>query len=279
MINDDETGDLADKAVNGDHAAIEALVKVLQHPVYNMALKMLYLPSDAEDATQEILIKIVTHLSGFRHESSFKTWAYRIAANHLINLKKKGAKKFFTDFDSLKENGDQYLDVAVNYKPVDAEKELLIKEIRLSCLHGVLLYLSPEHRIAFIIGELLGATGKEAAEILEISEAAYRKRLSRARHEMQDFMGCGCGLISPSNPCRCEQLTGFALKSRWIQPDSLRFATHPMRRETFVDTLKEIEATDEMQRVAALYKQMPEFAAPEKIADYFETLFHQQDNT
>jgi RNA polymerase sigma factor (sigma-70 family) len=49
---------------------------------------MLYHPQDAEDATQEILVKILTRLSSFEGRSSFRTWLYRIAVNHLLNIRR-----------------------------------------------------------------------------------------------------------------------------------------------------------------------------------------------
>ena len=72
------------KAQQGDAAALEALIVEIQGKVYGLALRMLWHPEDAKDATQEILLRVVTHLASFRGESSFSTWVYRIAANHLL---------------------------------------------------------------------------------------------------------------------------------------------------------------------------------------------------
>jgi DNA-directed RNA polymerase specialized sigma24 family protein len=49
---------------------------------------MLWHPEDARDATQEILTRVITHLGGFRRESAFMTWTYRIAANYLSSVRK-----------------------------------------------------------------------------------------------------------------------------------------------------------------------------------------------
>ena len=72
----------------GDGHALEALLEAVQGPVYGLALRMLWHPADAEDATQEILIKVVTHLSQFRGDSSFKTWMFRVATNHLLKAQR-----------------------------------------------------------------------------------------------------------------------------------------------------------------------------------------------
>jgi len=75
------------RAQQGDQAALEELIAQIQSKVYGLALRMLWHPEDAQDATQEILLRVVTHLATFRGESSFYTWVYRIAANHLFRFR------------------------------------------------------------------------------------------------------------------------------------------------------------------------------------------------
>ena len=75
---------LVEAAKEGDKKALETLILKIQDKIYGLALRMLYNPSDAEDASQEILLKIITHLGTFRGESAFTTWMYRVAVNHLL---------------------------------------------------------------------------------------------------------------------------------------------------------------------------------------------------
>ena len=75
-------------ALEGDRGALEYLIRSIQDRIYRLSLKMLYHISDSEDATQDILIKIVTRLDSFRQESTFDTWAMKIASNHLQNKSK-----------------------------------------------------------------------------------------------------------------------------------------------------------------------------------------------
>ena len=79
---------LADKATSGDREALESLVVGVQDMVFNLSLRMLGTFADAEDAAQDILLKMITHLSSFRGESAFTTWVFRIAVNHLKDYKK-----------------------------------------------------------------------------------------------------------------------------------------------------------------------------------------------
>lgn len=67
------------RAQAGNRQALETIVEGIQGKVYELALRMLGHPSDAEDAAQEILIKVITRMGSFRGESAFYTWVYRIA--------------------------------------------------------------------------------------------------------------------------------------------------------------------------------------------------------
>ena len=82
--NNEELQDLVKKATAGDKKALEALVTEVQDMVFNLSLRMLGTFSDAEDAAQDILLKMITHLSSFRGDSAFTTWVFSIAVNHQI---------------------------------------------------------------------------------------------------------------------------------------------------------------------------------------------------
>src|SRR5690242_21860858 len=90
--------ELIEQAKNGDRAALEQLVLRHQAWIYNIAVRMVFQPQDAEEVTQEVLVKVVTRLSTFKGESRFRTWLYRIAANHVLNMKRRGGEPRVTTF-------------------------------------------------------------------------------------------------------------------------------------------------------------------------------------
>src|SRR6201988_4525232 len=92
---DDE---LVERAQSGDRTALEKLVLRHQAWIYNIAVRMVFHPQDAEEVTQEVLIKVITKLSTFKGESTFRTWLYRIAANHVLNMKRRSAEAKVTTF-------------------------------------------------------------------------------------------------------------------------------------------------------------------------------------
>lgn len=78
---------LIGKAVDGDKKSLETVIMSVQDLIFNLSLRMLGTFADAEDASQDIIVKVITHLSSFRKESAFSTWVYRIAVNHLKDYK------------------------------------------------------------------------------------------------------------------------------------------------------------------------------------------------
>ena len=92
---------LVARARSGSRAALEDLVRRHQGWIYNIAIRMLYHPQDAEDATQEILIKAVTRLLSFEGRSSFRTWLYRIVVNHVLNMKRGRLEQTSSKFPLL----------------------------------------------------------------------------------------------------------------------------------------------------------------------------------
>src|ERR1700751_5315351 len=99
--------DLVEQAKNGDRTAFEKLVLRHQAWVYNIAVRMVFQPQDAEEVTQEVLVKVITKLSIFKGESKFRTWLYRIAANHVLNMKHRRAETptlTFADYGAALDN-------------------------------------------------------------------------------------------------------------------------------------------------------------------------------
>src|SRR3954447_2004327 len=174
--------ELVEQARNGDRAAIEKLVLRHQAWVYNIAVRMVFQPQDAEEVTQEVLIKVITKLGTFQGESSFRTWLYRIAANHVLNMKRRGAEArapTFADYGAAID-GTPDLDLP-DPRSVPVALPLLVEEAKNGCTMGMLLCLDPKQRLIFTLGEILGASDTVGGEVLEMSADNFRQCLSRAR--------------------------------------------------------------------------------------------------
>ncbi|MCI0554457.1 MAG: RNA polymerase sigma factor [Anaerolineae bacterium] len=251
--------ELVQAARAGNRAALEELVKRIQAPLYNLAVRMLWLPADAEDATQEILIKIITHFGEFRGDSRFRTWAWRIAANHLLTTRKRRAEQHALSFDEFADDLDHNFSDEALVVPDNVDERLLVEEAKIGCMQAMLLCLSREERAAYVVGEIFGMTDKEGAELFDITPAAYRKRLSRARKAIRDFMKRKCGLANPANRCRCRRRVKPAIEKQRLDPAHLRFA----RDGDDPAVLRGITEMDELGRAAALFRTHPTYQPPD----------------
>jgi len=250
-------------AKEGNKKALEELVLEIQDNIYGLALRMLYNPSDAEDAAQEILLKIITNLGTFRGESSFSTWMYRVASNYLLTTRKHRAEREAMSFEEYEKSID--LKSAVGWQELQSGtlNHLFVKEIRISCLQGLLLCLDREHRLAFLLVDIFGVNSEQGSAILEITATAFRKRLSRARERIQDFLTRNCALINPDNPCKCENYLASYIVDGKLNDEHIVFAKHPYRLKNEESALNCVKEMDELNKIAALYKRYPDFHAPD----------------
>lgn len=220
----EELGNLVGKATAGDKKALETLVESVQDIVFNLSLRMLGTFADAEDATQDILLKMITHLSSFRGDSSFVTWVFSIAVNHLKNYKKHMFAHYPLSFEYY---GDDIENGKIQDVPdltQNVEKDILAEELRMSCTNVMLQCLDTESRCIFILGTMFKVDSRIAGDILGMTPEAYRKRLSRIRKKMADFLGQYCGEYGGGR-CKCKDRVNYAIQSHRMNPLQLDYVT------------------------------------------------------
>lgn len=241
-VTDKTDESLIDSALGGNKKSLEELVLRHQAWIYNVSLRMVFYPQDAEDVTQEILIKMITKLSGFRKESSFRTWLYRIVVNHVLNMKKsRGENNHSSSFEDYGRIIDNTPDMPLPEKSIEnVEMKILVDEVKVSCMTGMLLCLDRDQRLVYILGVIIGVTDKVGAELFEITRDNFRQKLSRARRDIASFMTNKCGLINKNNPCRCEKKTKFLIECGYVNPKKLLF-----KNNYIYETEKAIEQKQE----------------------------------
>jgi RNA polymerase sigma factor (sigma-70 family) len=228
----------ARQAIAGDKTALNHLITGLQDDVYGLALRMLGNREDAEDATQEILIRVVTHLSQFDFRSKLKTWAYRIAVNYILDVRKSAVERMRLSFEQFAEDITQGIS---SDAPPESEQSLLIEEVKIGCTFGMLQCLDRDHRLAYILGEIMELPGPESAEILEISPELFRKRLQLARTSILSFTKSYCGLASDTAPCRCNRQVQNSLRAGRISGHACNFAATPSSFEQTRAMVRQVE--------------------------------------
>lgn len=245
--SEDEDFLLVEKALSGSEEALVELIMKHQGFIYNIVFKMVLSPYDAEDVTQEIIIKIITKLNQFKGNSSFRTWLYRIAINHTLQMKKKWLEERYNSF-SLYENDLDLMDEQSMNDFEEVEMRDLIEEARLGCMAGMLLCLSREQRMVLILGEIFMIPHDLGAEFLSISKDNFRQRLSRARRDLYQFMDKKCGLVNKENPCRCPKKTKGFIAAGWVDPQTMKFNTAFTKRiyEVILDKDNDLKSIEEM---------------------------------
>lgn len=168
---------LTRRAVNGERDAVHEIVRALQGDIYKLSLRMLWNPADAEDATQEILVRVVTRLAQFDFDSRLRTWVFRVATNYLLDVKKSATERLRLNFVRFGEDLEEGLS---SEGPADAERSLLTAEVKIGCTMAMLQCLDRPQRLAYVLGEILELPMAEAADALGIDAATLRKQIGRA---------------------------------------------------------------------------------------------------
>ncbi len=259
--------ELIEQSKNGSRSAVEKLILRHQAWIYNIALRMVFHPHDAEEVTQEVLLRVITRLSTFNGESKFRTWLYRIATNHVLNMKRRGGERETQSFSAYRDaiNDTPDLDLP-DPKTVPVEVPLLVEEAKVSCTMGMLLCLDRKQRLIFVLAEIFGVSDTVGSEILDLSPDNFRQSLARARRDLYQFMNNQCGLINANNPCRCHKKTKGFIDAGHVDPSNMLFSSSRLSkvRSIAADTYAQVDDFMD-QQYAALFRDHPFFEPQDQI--------------
>ena len=268
-VTNEELLVLIEQATAGDKKALETVILSVQDLVFNLSLRMLGSFPDAEDASQDILVKIITRLSSFKGESAFSTWVFRIAVNHLKNYKKHMFAQFPLSFEFY---GDDILNGKIDDVPdltQDVEKSILAEELKMSCTNVMLQCLDVESRCIFILGTMFKVDSRIAGDILGITPEAYRQKLSRIRKKMANFLNDYCGECG-GGACHCINRVNYAIQNHRISPDNLSYNTaSPISPETMLEVKEAMETVDDLSEAFSFYKT---YQSPEALKEIIQKL-------
>ena len=152
--------------------------------------------NEAEDLTQEVFIKIGSALGTFRGEASLSTWIYRIATNTALDKLRNPSFQRTTSNSPEQQSSSHEPEIAdknvwTGEKTPPVEHQIFRKEMN-DCIQGFIENLPEDYRTVLILNEFEGLKNKEIAEILEISLAAVKIRLHRARERLKSELRENC---------------------------------------------------------------------------------------
>jgi RNA polymerase sigma factor (sigma-70 family) len=253
------------RAQGGSQAALTVVVRQSQDRIYHLALRMLADPAQAEDATQDILILLVTKLGSFRGESSFQTWSYRVAVNHLLSAQKIRARDPGLSFDLF---GADLAEGLVDDTAANAEDVVLLNELRVGCTMAMLLCLDMAHRLAYVLGDVLELDHRTAAEIASVPPATHRQRLVRARMQVQAFTAQHCGVVSAGARCTCPRRLPAAKRAGRVGTAAVLSRGAPGYQET----LQQVAGVEKNLRAMKAQQAMAAFSSPRDFAAHLEDI-------
>ena len=172
---------LIEKSKAGDFDAFEKLLDKYEKKVYNIGYSMMRNSQDAEEVLQETFLKVFDKLHQFKEKSLFSTWLYRIATNEALMLLRKRKP---VSMVSLEEPLDDDYRAGIRRDLVDwstSPQDLYLRKEFQEKIDEVILTLPENYRAVFVLRDIQGLPAKEVSEILDITVAAVKARLHRAR--------------------------------------------------------------------------------------------------
>lgn len=173
--------DLIRRAKRGDVSAFEDLISGYEKKVYNTVYRFFNNAEDAMDITQEIFIKVFTSLRGFRENSSFSTWLYRIAVNTCIDFLRKKKEDMLPIKEEMAVGGE----IRLGSSPQLPEEFVEKQELKQALMKAINT-LPEEQRMCVILRDIQGFSYTEISDILTCSLGTIKSRLSRGRRALKE---------------------------------------------------------------------------------------------
>lgn len=179
---------------NETELTFEDLALKFSKPLLRYLTRMTRNSVDADDLLQETLIRMASELPRLRSSAAVRGWAYKIATNVAIDFLRKTKRTQFEEFsDEFTASG------------ADEEEDFIIDEMN-DCIRGVIDKLPPAYRAAIILSDLQGQSVAETAQIMDISIAAAKVRIHRARKRLRESLNEKCDFYeSADGNLRCEE--------------------------------------------------------------------------
>jgi RNA polymerase sigma-70 factor (ECF subfamily) len=173
--------ELVERCKQGDETAWTKLVEATQREVYTLCLRVLRNPDDAAEATQDTYMKVWRGLKGFRGDSKFTTWLYRVAMNAAISRQRSRSRKREHETSSEDE-------MLAQLPGIESIEAIAGARIDVKILESGLDRLPEIYRSAVVLRDVYGYSIEEIADQLKISQAAAKVRVHRGRKQLKEML-------------------------------------------------------------------------------------------
>lgn len=181
---------LVRSAQSGDESAFEQILTLIEVPVYRLAFSMLRHKQDAEDAAQEVLIKLWRTLPDYRFECPLLIYVLKMTRTTVLDLQRKNVRQRENEISLTVENEDgERVEMDVADTSVDANPaEHLTRAERIAEVRRAMEDLPPAERDIIMLKDIQGLSYAQIADLLSIEEGTVGSRLSRARKKLEKIL-------------------------------------------------------------------------------------------
>lgn len=253
------------QAVEKNMDAQEQVVRSVSDLVYNLSLRMLGNLADAQDASQEICLRILDKLSTFRFESEFSTWVYRLSVNYLLREREKRLRFQGLNFEIYANDlVEEHFDVPYIS---NVATEQLAEELKYSCSNVMLQCLDARARCVYVLGAMFHIDAKHGAAIMEMTPENFRQILSRSRQKVKGFLDNYCMV---NGHCDCMRRLGHAIQTHRLYPQACEYLSlKQLPKEQIQLYTKQMEA---FEAQSDLFDTLPYYQAEHVLAQVIQKL-------
>ncbi len=180
--------ELIQRCRDGDRRAFEILVKRYQRRVFGIAFGIVRDTEEAADVAQEAFYRAYKNIAGFKGNSSFYTWIYRITVNLAFDLAKRRARTQTVEHDEMRRGNEEQSDWRALQPDVENPDRALVSKELAERVSEAMARLSETHRAVLVLREIEGLTYEEIARVMNSSQGTVMSRLFHARKNMQKML-------------------------------------------------------------------------------------------
>lgn len=201
------------RAQQGDAAAFERLYRLHSGRVYALCLRMLKNPSEAEDSTQEVFLRVFRKIQSFRGDSAFSTWLHRVAFNTvLMRLRQNGPAKA-----SLQEASEHGEDTGIPGRELGGPDMRLEGYVDREALEKAIAQLPPRCKLMFVLYDIQGYAHNEIAKIAGCSVGNAKSQLHKARTRLRGLLRLDAGVEQDQDKARSKRTLANHRKSSFLR--------------------------------------------------------------
>lgn len=184
MQSHDEEQALIARLRRRESEAFTELVRLYQHRVFGLLLRMVGQPDEAEELAQEVFVNVYRGLESYRGDASLRTWIFRIATNQAKNRLKYLSRRRAGLQESLDDHADEAAFMPLG-EPVPRPDRAAEGAEMERVVAAALASLDPEHREVLVLRDIEGLAYDELAQVLGLAEGTVKSRLFRARYALK----------------------------------------------------------------------------------------------